>query len=388
MYGEDSSGRRVSLLNGPSPITPKAAFTKLPTSRRPPPPPPPPPVSSNPLRSLPPLNPLRRPQSFRPQKRLSQSPETPRSRTPPLIRHNSNSPRSESTTSPMTPEYFQDPLDSHLKSSVTSTPSGYHAQMYQTMVAQRNAYSPQSYHIPPFDLGTGEANNGFGALNQQALQNLQPPLKYPNRQPQMTTINTSVADLHSATFAPAVSDSPTSASSSSRHRHHQQETQEDEKPVSHSAGTQTSTTSTGSPTTSAVTPAKKKFPCPHAVRFDCPDTFTTSGHASRHGKKHTGEKSVICPTCSKAFTRKDNMKQHERTHKNGGNPANHGQGSAGSATTTSPSMSSTTQSDLASKKDSKDGAGKAQTNGHGKHEEDGEGESPGLDALAMAAGIE
>ena len=59
---------------------------------------------------------------------------------------------------------------------------------------------------------------------------------------------------------------------------------------------------------------KKKYPCPHREEYKCPDTFTTSGHAARHGKKHTGEKNVTCPQCGKAFTRKDNMKQHERTH--------------------------------------------------------------------------
>lgn len=62
------------------------------------------------------------------------------------------------------------------------------------------------------------------------------------------------------------------------------------------------------------TPKKNKYPCPHAQRFDCADTFTTSGHAARHGKKHTGEKNILCPDCSKAFTRKDNMKQHQRIH--------------------------------------------------------------------------
>ena len=61
-------------------------------------------------------------------------------------------------------------------------------------------------------------------------------------------------------------------------------------------------------------PKKNKYPCPHAQRFNCVDTFTTSGHAARHGKKHTGEKNILCPDCSKAFTRKDNMKQHQRTH--------------------------------------------------------------------------
>ncbi|KAL1958541.1 hypothetical protein VTO42DRAFT_4137 [Malbranchea cinnamomea] len=61
---------------------------------------------------------------------------------------------------------------------------------------------------------------------------------------------------------------------------------------------------------------KNKYPCPYAASHGCTATFTTSGHAARHGKKHTGEKSVLCPICNKAFTRKDNMKQHKRTHRN------------------------------------------------------------------------
>lgn len=60
---------------------------------------------------------------------------------------------------------------------------------------------------------------------------------------------------------------------------------------------------------------KHKYPCPFAASHACQATFTTSGHAARHGKKHTGEKSVHCPVCNKAFTRKDNMKQHRRTHR-------------------------------------------------------------------------
>jgi len=60
---------------------------------------------------------------------------------------------------------------------------------------------------------------------------------------------------------------------------------------------------------------KNKYPCPYAASHNCFASFTTSGHAARHGKKHTGEKGVHCPVCNKAFTRKDNMKQHERTHK-------------------------------------------------------------------------
>ncbi|KAI4145456.1 MAG: hypothetical protein LQ340_006280 [Diploschistes diacapsis] len=72
----------------------------------------------------------------------------------------------------------------------------------------------------------------------------------------------------------------------------------------------------------AAKPAKKKYPCPHAQKYSCADTFTTSGHAARHGKKHTGEKNIRCPVCDKAFTRKDNMKQHERTHRHNRDSAN------------------------------------------------------------------
>ena len=81
------------------------------------------------------------------------------------------------------------------------------------------------------------------------------------------------------------------------------------------AATPSSIQSASAPNTNGSKIGKKKYPCPHAVRYSCTDTFTTSGHAARHGKKHTGEKNIFCPTCNKAFTRKDNMKQHERTHK-------------------------------------------------------------------------
>lgn len=67
---------------------------------------------------------------------------------------------------------------------------------------------------------------------------------------------------------------------------------------------------------------KNKYPCPYASSHHCTATFTTSGHAARHGKKHTGEKGVHCPVCNKAFTRKDNMKQHERTHKGSASGSN------------------------------------------------------------------
>jgi hypothetical protein len=64
-------------------------------------------------------------------------------------------------------------------------------------------------------------------------------------------------------------------------------------------------------------PKKNQYPCPLAKQENCHDYFTTSGHAARHSKKHTGRKDAICPECNKAFTRKDNMEQHRRTHKGG-----------------------------------------------------------------------
>lgn len=74
---------------------------------------------------------------------------------------------------------------------------------------------------------------------------------------------------------------------------------------------------TAAPTTPAAgAPAPKRFPCRYAEKYNCDKTFTTSGHASRHSKIHTSEKSVACTFagCTKKFTRSDNMKQHRETH--------------------------------------------------------------------------
>jgi hypothetical protein len=69
---------------------------------------------------------------------------------------------------------------------------------------------------------------------------------------------------------------------------------------------------------------KNSYPCPMAKQFNCSDYFTTSGHAARHAKKHTGKKDAFCPECNKAFTRKDNMEQHRRTHQTGRSAAKGG----------------------------------------------------------------
>jgi hypothetical protein len=75
--------------------------------------------------------------------------------------------------------------------------------------------------------------------------------------------------------------------------------------------------STPTAAAAGVRPKKNSYPCPMAKQFGCSDYFTTSGHAARHAKKHTGKKDAFCPECNKAFTRKDNMEQHRRTHQSG-----------------------------------------------------------------------
>ena len=77
------------------------------------------------------------------------------------------------------------------------------------------------------------------------------------------------------------------------------------------------------PITTPKSSAKKnQYPCPLSKQYNCGEFFTTSGHAARHAKKHTGKKDAICPDCGKGFTRKDNMEQHRRTHSGGRNKSN------------------------------------------------------------------
>ncbi|KAL8902181.1 MAG: hypothetical protein Q9207_004853 [Kuettlingeria erythrocarpa] len=282
----------------------------------------------------------------------------------------------------MTPGYNPDPLDPQNKFNTYITPGQYgQPYPYSTAQAQQNIFATQPHQNLSYDMGGGGLSSSMGALNPQALQNLQPALPYPDPGLPMSAVNTPIADLQPNHFAAT----PHSASSSTASVKSPFSLQKEEsKPTSQSAGTQTSS---ASDTVNASTPIKKKFPCPHATRFDCPDTFTTSGHASRHGKKHTGEKSVICPTCNKAFTRKDNMKQHERTHRNSNASGNRGETSP----TASPISPAVNQAERAFKKVGKTTGdwplanGRAKSAG-GRSDDDGEGESPGLDALATVAG--
>ncbi|TID21803.1 hypothetical protein E2P81_ATG05072 [Venturia nashicola] len=89
-------------------------------------------------------------------------------------------------------------------------------------------------------------------------------------------------------------------------------------PSDHDSSRPPQPSSSTTPTSKPGSGSKKNsYPCPLAKQYACTDYFTTSGHAARHAKKHTGKKDAFCPECNKAFTRKDNMEQHRRTHQNG-----------------------------------------------------------------------
>jgi len=88
------------------------------------------------------------------------------------------------------------------------------------------------------------------------------------------------------------------------------------------------------PPTTQPTKKKNQYPCPVAKAYECNEFFTTSGHAARHAKKHTGKKDAICPECKKAFTRKDNMEQHRRTHSSVRGQAKAAAAAGAAATTT------------------------------------------------------
>ena len=299
--------------------------------------------------------------------------------TPQLVRLNSLSSDSvgaQSSQSPMTPPNY--PFES-LEHSKTSTPyftyprpNGIHN--YPTMPQAQDPAAQPYYHAPPHRANEYEMDDEYSELSRSSLQPLQTQFPYNNA-------------------ALAVNSSPSS----------------------HTTPAVTpSTSAPANSTTSTAKTLKKKYPCPHASRFSCPDTFTTSGHAARHGKKHTGEKNIRCPTCNKAFTRKDNMKQHERTHKNGRveevAPSTVGSKSSSSASTGTRSRRQTLPSDsrvaFAAPDDQtamdldyqagrhldgihsmsrSDFADVPMGSTSGRSEEDGEGESPGLDALATAA---
>ncbi|SPQ18994.1 cc4be959-5eba-4185-9bfe-998847a39030 [Thermothielavioides terrestris] len=88
------------------------------------------------------------------------------------------------------------------------------------------------------------------------------------------------------------------------------------RPSVYSDGRPTSYENDAISTAAATEKRPKRYPCRFRDSLGCTGEFSTSGHASRHAKIHTQEKSVPCsfPGCPRKFTRNDNMKQHLATH--------------------------------------------------------------------------
>jgi hypothetical protein len=209
-------------------------------------------------------------------------------RTPPLLRFNSTSSKSSSNSS----------MDDSSPSPITPV-FGFHdanLAVYDNLIrSDVPSYMVSPSSVTPF-------------MEQQML----PSPLLSEQQMMQFQAKAAIPPLPASSYPhiPTVSDiqqTPTPASSSTSNLSNL-----NVNTTAAAAAASTAPSSNSPPNTSSK---KNKYPCPYATSHNCLATFTTSGHAARHGKKHTGEKGVHCPICNKAFTRKDNMKQHERTHK-------------------------------------------------------------------------
>jgi len=298
----------------------------------------------------------------------------------------------------MSPQYGFEPLDQHLKREQNALPYYNHNQYRINGYPSMQDSTPQPYYnlsnqhgLPPtndFDLdptiyeSQGRTLQPLQIQLQQAAAHQDSPLT--QLSPQAFQSPSTATTAPPSTTLPPLSSTTATA------------------PIKPELPNPITTSNTTSSSTPSKPPApKKKYRCPHASRYACTDTFTTSGHAARHGKKHTGEKNIFCPTCNKAFTRKDNMKQHERTHKNGSRTAsaaaspvisNKGGSRKGSdadvdevglgiggAVQRRPKMARSELSEIM------EGISKGNAIEGTEADMDADGESPGLDALATAA---
>jgi hypothetical protein len=192
--------------------------------------------------------------------------------TPPLVRSDSSDSRTFGSPSPLTPAHHH---SSHDRQQ--------HDRQQQYFIVQHRygkMDDPAMSMYPPPDASNLAMPSAY-ALPAQLPVQVAPPVQQPmqNMQPMQQQYRSSA--------------SPSSEPS------------------------RVSTVSAASNGARPVAPKKNQYPCPLSKQFNCADYFTTSGHAARHAKKHTGKKDAFCPECNKAFTRKDNMEQHRRTHQNG-----------------------------------------------------------------------
>lgn len=199
---------------------------------------------------------------------------SPSARTPPTLSRSSSSSDSRhlAPISPLTPSDHDQQLDSIFRASKQPEQQYFLARPSKRKMDDQNVSSM----YPPIPDATGAMTSAY-PMPAQLAQQMPPQVAPP------------VQQLYRSSTSPS---------------------------------SEPSRVSTVSATSNAKSQSKKNsYPCPMAKQFGCTDFFTTSGHAARHAKKHTGKKDAYCPECNKAFTRKDNMEQHRRTHQNGrGNP--------------------------------------------------------------------
>ena len=182
-----------------------------------------------------------------------------------------------------------------------STPDLIRSQSTDSAPGQSPSPMTPNFHTYPFLLDSRRSGSPFSmsSTSSGAHKYKEPYLAYPplssTQLPSYQSASSGVVPLPVESSASSLSSLPLSDE--------QQESQSVQKPSSGK---------------------KNSYPCPLAKQLGCTDLFTTSGHAARHAKKHTGKKDALCPECNKAFTRKDNMEQHRRTHRTGRSSARTG----------------------------------------------------------------
>jgi len=290
MDGKNSTGRKVSLLNDFG----GAAQTAIPLSRT---------LNNNHVNrfnsaKVPLLSSISTSSSTS-ARFNSQSPSSASTapslspQTPPLVRSESTDSRTfVSSPSPVTPHFatFEQSLysDRHHQPQQPSTafPAKHHHHHHHLYYTSHTA--PQGpprvfYYTRPYSY----------AKMDDPSASIYPPLP----------------DANSGVMAYPLSASNATAPSPQQH-------QQQQHPSQIRSSASPSSDAHASNGSKLLQPKKNQYPCPMAKEYQCTDYFTTSGHAARHAKKHTGKKDAFCPECNKAFTRKDNMEQHRRTHQN------------------------------------------------------------------------
>jgi hypothetical protein len=269
MDGRNSTGSKVSLLNDSSDVAPLATKAQHQL------PPPAAQVYYSHHRS----HHLPRTHS-RTSSRASTTPSLS-PQTPPLTRSDSSDSRVFGTPSPLTPAQH---------SFHHRQPSHDHQQAQQYFLVQHRygkMDDPAMTMYPPPDASNLAMPANPYAMPAQMPSHIAPPVQQPMQPMQQQQQQQQQQQLYRSSNSPS------------------------------SEPSRVSTVSAASNNARPVAPKKNQYPCPLSKQFNCADYFTTSGHAARHAKKHTGKKDAFCPECNKAFTRKDNMEQHRRTHQNG-----------------------------------------------------------------------